>query len=95
MDLPVLVFTIVVTFATGILFGVLPVFHSTRHSTHETLRESARGSSSRSSNRLRGALVVAELALSLMLLAGAGLLIRSSLRLSEIDPGFKAITVFH
>lgn len=89
MDVPVLLFTVLVTVATGILFGLAPVFHSTRQSAEQTLKEGARGSSSGSSNTLRGALVVAELALSLMLLAGAGLLIRSFLRIGEVVAGFR------
>ena len=89
LDLPVLVFTVLVTVATGVLFGMAPVIHSARRSSHETLKEGARGSSSGGARGMRGALVVAELALSLMLLAGAGLLIRSFLRLGEIDPGFR------
>lgn len=89
MDLPVLLFTVLVTLATGILFGLAPVFHSTRPSAHEVLKEGAHGSSSGSSHWLRGALVIAELALSLTLLAGAGLLVRSFLRLGEVDAGFR------
>jgi putative ABC transport system permease protein len=89
MDIPVLLFTILISLATGILFGLAPVFDSGRHGSHETLKEGGRGSTGLSSQRLRNALVVAELALSLALLAGSGLLIRSFLRLQEVDGGFR------
>jgi putative ABC transport system permease protein len=90
MDIRVLVFTMLVALATGILFGLAPAF-STRHVTHDALKEGGRsGTAGVGSHRLRGALVVAEVALSLTLLTGAGLLIRSFLRLQEVDTGFRA-----
>lgn len=90
MDFAVLAFTLLVSLATGVLFGLAPTFHSAGHATHATLKEGGRGGSSGgASQRLRGALVVAELALSLMLLAGAGLLIRSFLQLQDVDTGFR------
>jgi predicted permease len=89
MDLPVLVFTALVSLATGILFGLAPAFHSTRQAAYEALKEGSRGTSGKGTHRLRGALVVAEMALSLTLLAGSGLLIRSFLRLQDVDTGFR------
>ncbi|MGA2270056.1 MAG: ABC transporter permease [Bryobacteraceae bacterium] len=89
VDLPVLGFTMLVSVATGILFGLAPAFHFTRQAAYEALKEGARGTSGKSAHRLRGALIVAEVALSLMLLAGSGLLIRSFLRLQEVDTGFR------
>jgi len=86
----VLLFTLLVSLATGILFGLAPAFQATRHDTHETLKEGGRGIVGGGSQMLRSALVVGELALSLALLAGAGLLIRSFLRLQEVDAGFRA-----
>lgn len=91
MDVPVLLFTVVVSLATGILFGLAPAFQVSRTDSHAALKEGGRsGTSGASSHRLRSALVVGELALSLTLLAGAGLLIRSFLRLQEVDTGFRS-----
>jgi len=89
MDIGVLAFAMLVSLATGILFGLAPAFHSARHTTRQTLQEGSRGTAGGASQRLRSALAVAELALSLALLAGSGLLIRSFLRLQEIDAGFR------
>jgi predicted permease len=89
MDFRVLAFTLLVSVATGILFGLAPAF-SSRHVTHDALKEGGRGGTAGAgSQHLRGALVVAEVALSLTLLVGAGLLIRSFLRLQEVDTGFR------
>jgi predicted permease len=91
MDPRVLAFTLVISIITGILFGLAPAFHSSRGETHEVLKEGGRSASAGSgSSRLRSALVMAEIALSLTLLAGAGLLIRSFLRLEQVDAGFRA-----
>jgi len=90
MDFPVLAFTILVSLATGILFGLAPAFHAAGHATHETLKEGGRGGSAGgAAQRLRGGLVMTELALSLMLLTGSGLLIRSFLQLQDVDTGFR------
>lgn len=90
MDPGVLMFTLLVSLATGILFGLAPAFQAAHHVTHDTLKEGGRGIVGGGSQTLRSALVVGELALSLALLAGSGLLIRSFLRLQEVDAGFRA-----
>ncbi len=90
MDAGVLLFTLLVSLGTGILFGLAPAFQAARHDMHDTLKEGGRGIVGGGSQILRSALVAGELALSLALLAGSGLLIRSFLRLQEVDAGFRA-----
>jgi putative ABC transport system permease protein len=89
LDLPVLAFTISLALATGLLFGVVPAVLASA-SAGDALREGGRHGGGPRSRRVLGMLVVAEVALSLVLLAGAGLLIRSFMRLQNIDPGFRA-----
>jgi len=93
VDVPVLAFTLAISIASGVLFGLAPALRLSHLALHAQLSESTRRSSSggliwgrRSS--LRRTLVIAELALSVMLLIGAGLLIRSFSRLQQVDPGF-------
>ena len=87
INLPVLGFTLVLSLASGILFGLAPALRVSRPDLNNALKEGGRQSTS-SSNRLRGSLVVFEMALSLMLLVGAGLLARSLLALIKTDAGF-------
>jgi putative ABC transport system permease protein len=89
LDLPVVAFTMVVALATGIVFGLAPAFVSTSH-TGDALRDAGRHGGGRRLRRVLNILVVVEVALSLVLLAGAGLLIRSFVKLQNIDPGFRA-----
>ena len=90
IDGPVLLFTIAVAVGTGLLFGLVPALQSARPNLNETLRDAgARGSSAgRSRQRLRSSLVVGEFGLSLVLLVGAALLIRSFLGMQSVKPGF-------
>jgi putative ABC transport system permease protein len=76
--------------ASGILFGLAPAWQSARADLNSTINEGRGGAEGRSRNRLRSALVVAEIALSLILLAGAGLLLRSFSRLQSVTGGFAA-----
>jgi len=88
INLSVLAFAGVASIVTGLVFGVLPARQARRVDLNDSLKESGRGSSSGAGTlRLRGALMVAEVALALMLLVGAGLLIRSFSRLLRVDPG--------
>jgi hypothetical protein len=95
MDLRVLGFTFAASMLTGILFGLAPAFQISRSDVQEAIRETGRGASgSRRQSRFRQALIVVEVALSVVLLAGAGLLFRSFLRLQSVDAGFVSQQVF-
>jgi hypothetical protein len=90
LDASTLAFTTVIALATGILFGIVPALQISRHTTHDSLKEGSHsGSAAGGRLRLRRMLVTAEVALSLLLLVGAGLLIKSFMRLQDVDPGFK------
>jgi len=87
----VLGFTVAVGLLTGVLSGIIPALQLPRTDFQTALRESSRGTSgSRGQNRLRGALVASEVALSLMLLVGAGLLLRSFVEVLRVDRGFQS-----
>jgi predicted permease len=89
LSVPVLAFAFVVAVGSGVLFGLAPALRVTRTDLQGTLREGGRtGSMGTPRDRLRRGLVVAELALALVLLVGAGLTIRSSLLLNRVHPGF-------
>jgi putative ABC transport system permease protein len=84
-----LLFTLIISMLTGLIFGLMPALQASKPDLNEALKEGTRGSSSSSSRqRLRGALVIAEVALSLVLLIGAGLMIRSFVAMLRNDPGF-------
>jgi len=94
IDLTVLVFTLVTSVLTGLLFGLAPALRSMRLNLSETLKEGGRsGNESAQRNRTRSLLVIFECAVAVMLLVGAGLLIRSLVRLQSTNPGFDSSNV--
>ena len=87
IDPYVLLFTLVVSVVTGVLFGVAPAFHGANANPQESLKEGARGAGG-GRHRAEGVFVAVEVGLSVILLAGAGLMIESLWRLWQVDPGF-------
>jgi putative ABC transport system permease protein len=89
IDGRVLMFTFAVSMLTGIFFGLVPALQASKPDLNETLKEGGRGSTGGiQGQRIRSLLVISEIALSLVLLIGAGLLIRSFIRLQKFDLGF-------
>ncbi len=88
VDRNVLLFTLGISVITGLLFASAPALQSLRPAVSDTLKEGGRTSAATGHHRFRTALVVSEVALALVLLVGAGLMIRSFLRLQHSDPGF-------
>jgi putative ABC transport system permease protein len=94
LDPAVLAFAAAIAGAAGVLFGLWPAIRAMRPNILTVLQDTGRGGSgSRASRRLADAMVVAEVALALVLVIGAGLLIRSFVRLSSVDPGFRTSRV--
>jgi putative ABC transport system permease protein len=94
LDTPVLAFTAVVALGSGALFGLLPALRATRADVGEVLKGSGRGEDQGTAGKgTRAALVVAQISLSLVLLVGAGLLMRSFVRLQAVDIGFMPTNV--
>jgi predicted permease len=94
LDWRVLVFTLVISFLTGILFGLIPAFNASRTDLNATLKESGlRSGSGLLRNKSRSLLVIAEMSLAVVLLVGAGLMIRTFGMLRSVDPGFDAHNV--
>jgi putative ABC transport system permease protein len=85
----VLGFTALLAVATGLLFGLAPAWRTSRADVQETLRESGRGTPGPAHHRTRNALVVGQVSLALILLVGAGLLLRSFVRVMAADAGFR------
>jgi putative ABC transport system permease protein len=88
LDGKVLLFTTLLSVLTGICFGLAPAISASRPNLTEALKEGTRGSTEGKRNRLRSVLVVSAVAMSLMLLAGAGLLLRSFIHVTGIDAGY-------
>ena len=90
LNVPVLLFSLGMAIVTSLLFGLAPALQTARQNLVDPLKDSGKGiSGGFRRGRLRNALVVAEVALSLVLLAGAGLMMRSFLALQQVDLGFK------
>ena len=85
---PVLAFAIVVSLATSIAFGLVPALHAARQDLREVLAQGTRAGGAASGNRWRATLIVAEFALTCVLLVGAGLMIRTLAKLYRADPGY-------
>ncbi|MEO8592184.1 MAG: ABC transporter permease [Candidatus Solibacter sp.] len=95
LDLRVFAFTLAVSVATGVLFGVAPALQAVGGSVTAVLNEGGRGGSQgRTARRVRNALVVTQVALAVVVLIGAGLLMQSFLRLRAVDPGFRPQSVW-
>ncbi|MCP4902666.1 MAG: ABC transporter permease [bacterium] len=91
LDGIVLGFATVLSLATGIVFGLVPAFRFSRGNLEQSLRDSSRSSSAgRSQSSLRRALVVSQIGLAFILLAGAALLLQSFIRMARVDPGFES-----
>jgi putative ABC transport system permease protein len=89
IDTSVLLFALVVSVATGILFGLAPAWQASRITVGSVLKEGGRSSTASSGRWVRSSLLVAEVAMSIVLLVGAALLLRSFARLTSVDPGFR------
>src|SRR5258706_10849362 len=94
MDTSVLLFALAVSVVTGILFGLAPALQAARTNLAEAMKDGGAGTTPSSpGRRMRGALVVAEIALAFVLLAGSGLMLRSLISMLSVDPGFDATNV--
>src|SRR4029078_8324831 len=94
MDARGLLFAVVISIATGLLFGIVPAVHATAPELTGVMKDGGRGSTDRAARKhLRDALIVTEIALAFVLLVGSGLVMRSFLRLLTVDPGIDTSNV--
>jgi putative ABC transport system permease protein len=94
LDLPVLAFTMLISLMTGLVFGIAPALGASNTNVSGTLQEAGRSvSDGLGRNRLRSLLVISEVALALLLMIGASLMIRSFLKLRQVNPGFNPANV--
>lgn len=87
-DIRVLAITVALTFGTGVLFGLAPALHASKPDLHSVMKQDSRGGGSRRSGRLQATLVGAQVALCMVLMIGAGLLLRGLHAAHTVDPGF-------
>jgi len=88
IDGPVLLFTVLISVLTGLLFGLFPAFQASARNAAATLKAGGRSTVGLGSRRFRSLLTISQVAISFILLIGAGLAVRSFLKLREVDPGF-------
>ncbi|HEY6784808.1 MAG TPA: ABC transporter permease [Gemmatimonadales bacterium] len=88
VDWRILAFTFGLALLTGLVFGLIPAWRASAPQIEETLREDSAGTTGSRRRRLQGGLVISEIAVALVLLVGAGLLVKSFIRLSNVNPGF-------
>jgi putative ABC transport system permease protein len=93
IDRTVLLFTLLISLVTGLLFGLAPAFRTVKVNLIDSLKDGARGSEGTLRNRTRSLLIVLESAVAVILLIGAGLLVRSLVALQKVNPGFDANNV--
>ncbi len=89
VDWRILAFTFGLALLTGLVFGLIPAWRASAPQIEETLREDSAGTTGSRRRRLQGGLVISEIAVALVLLVGAGLLVKSFIRLSNVNPGFE------